>query len=181
MKNRLLIANDFISATCRSHAMIPAMLNNLDPGKRLLVYLVINVIVSALTTLIVLVLWTRFTLGDVPEFDAGAASSNTTLSQLTINAVIGAGDLENERVIIEHVGSEDILLTGWRLRDESGAEYRFPALVLHPGAEVSVFSRQGDDSASSLYWDRQVSIWKTGERASLIDPSGRTQATYTVP
>lgn len=156
------------------------MLKSLDPGRRLIVYLVINVIVSALTTLLVLALWTRFTLGDFPEFGT-SGSENTEPSQLTINAVIGAGDLENERVIIEHIGSEDISLTGWRLRDESGAEYRFPALVVHPGAEVSVYSREGSDGASSLYWDRQVSIWKSGEEASLIDPSGRTQATYTVP
>lgn len=156
------------------------MLNGLDPGKRLLVYLVVNVIVSALTTLMVLALWTRFTLGDVPEFGP-SDSTNTTVAQLTINAVIGAGDLENERVIIEHIGGEDVSLAGWRLRDESGAEYRFPALVLHPGAEVSIFSREGDDSANALYWDRQVSLWRVGEEASLVDPSGRTQATYTVP
>ena len=156
------------------------MLNSLDPGKRLFVYLVINVVVSALTTLIVLALWTRFTLGDAPELGANPSAS-TNSSQLTINTVIGAGDLENEHVIIEHVGSEDVSLSGWRLRDESGAEYRFPALVLHPGAEVNIYSREGDDSASSLYWDRQIAIWNSREKVSLIDPSGRVQATYTVP
>lgn len=157
------------------------MLNSLDPGKRLIVYLVINVIVSALTTLLVLALWTRFILGGAPNFAPSNPTTDSTSSQLVINAVIGAGNLENERVIIEHVGIEDVSLAGWRLRDESGAEYRFPALVLHPGAEVSVFSRQGDDSASELYWNRQAAVWRSGEQASLIDPSGRTQATYTVP
>ncbi len=156
------------------------MLNRLEPGKRLLVYLVINVIVSALTTLLVLALWMRFTLGDAPTIGPNP-STNADSSELTINAVIGAGDLENEHVIIEHVGSEDVSLTGWRLRDESGAEYRFPALVLHPGAEINVYSREGDDSASSLYWDRQVATWSSGEKVSLIDPSSRVQATYTVP
>jgi hypothetical protein len=156
------------------------MLNNLDPGKRLLVYIVVNVIVSALTTLLVLTLWTQITLGDAPDFGA-TSSIDSSASQLNINAVIGAGDLESEHVIIEHVGIEDVSLTGWRLRDESGTEFRFPALVLHPGAEVSVFSRVGDDSADSLYWDRQVAMWRSGEQVSLIDPNSRTQATYTVP
>jgi hypothetical protein len=156
------------------------VLNSLDPGKRLIVYLVINVTVSALTTLVVLALWTRFTLGEVPEFGTNG-STESTGSQLTINAVIGAGDLENEHVILEHVGSEDISLTGWRLRTDSGAEYRFPALVLHPGAEISVYSQVGDDSASSLYWDRQVSMWRSGEEVSLLDSNGDTKATYTVP
>lgn len=156
------------------------MLNRLDPSKRLIVYLVINVIVSALTTLLVLALWTSFTIGQAPEFGV-VSTTESTSSQLAINAVIGAGDLANERVIIEHVGIGDISLTGWRLRNASGAEYRFPALVLHPGAEISIFSHSGDDSASSLYWDRQVSMWRLGEQASLIDPSGRVQARYTVP
>jgi hypothetical protein len=160
--------------------MIPSMLNSLDPGKRLIVYLVINVIVSALTTLVVLALWTRFTFGEVPEFGTNG-STESTVSQLTISAVIGAGDLENEHVILEHVGSEDISLTGWRLSTDSGAEYRFPALVLHPGAETSVYTQVGDDSASSLYWDRQVSMWRSGEEVSLLDPNGATKATYTVP
>ena len=157
------------------------MLNNLNPGKRLLVYLVINILVSAMTTLVVLALWTRFVLGGAPDFGPSNPTTDSTSSQLVITAVIGAGDLENERVVIEHVGSEDVSLTGWRMRDESSTDYRFPALVLHPGAEVSVFSREGDDSASSLYWDRQVSMWRSGEQASLIDPSGQVQATYTVP
>lgn len=155
------------------------MFKNLQPSKRLLVYIVINVVVSALTALIVLALWTRFTLGEVSDFQNGITPIPS--STLVINAVIGAGDLENEHVIIEHVGNGDISLSGWRLRDESGAEYRFPALVLHPGAQVSIYSRKGDDSASSLYWDREIAVWNSGEKVSLMDPSGRVQATYMVP
>ncbi len=157
------------------------MLNSLDPGKRLLVYVAINIVVSALTALVVLALWTRFVLGGAPDFVPSNPTTDTTSSQLVINAVIGAGDLENEHVIIEHDGSQDVSLSGWRLRDESGAEYRFPALVLHPGAEINVYSREGDNSASSLYWDRQIAIWSSGEKVSLVDPSSRVQATYIVP
>jgi hypothetical protein len=156
------------------------MLNSLDPGKRLLVYIVVNIVVSALTTLIVLTLWTRITLGDVPQFGSPSTESVTT-SDSVISAVIGAGDLENEHVIIEYNGSEDLSLSGWRLRNAQGVEYRFPALVLHPGAEISVFSRQGEDSASNLFWDRLVPMWDSGDQVTLLDPSGRTQATYKVP
>lgn len=157
------------------------MLNSLDPGKRLVVYLVINIIVSALTTLIVMSLWTSLTLSGAPNAAGNQPTAVAGAGQLTINAVIGAGDLENERVQIEHVGDEDVSLAGWRLRDENGNEYRFPALVLHPDAQVNVFSSQGDDSVSALYWDRQVTVWAPGELVSLLDPSGQVQATYTVP
>jgi hypothetical protein len=98
-----------------------------------------------------------------------------------ITGVIGAGDLDNERVVIAHVGDEDISLSGWRLRDEDGNEYRFPALVLHPGAQVNLFTRQGDDTASQLFWNRQVSAWESGELVTLLDISGRRQAEYLVP
>ena len=84
-------------------------------------------------------------------------------------------------MLIEHVGDKDLSLAGWRLRDEDGNEYRFPALVLHPGARVKLFTHAGDDTASELYWDRQVAAWSSGEKVSLLDPRGQEQAGYVVP
>lgn len=158
------------------------MLRNLDPGRRLLVYIVVNVIVSTLTTLIVMALWTNYTLSNEPSLGSLPSAGNRQLaSQLAITAVIGAGDLANEHVTIEHTGSQDLSLAGWRLRDQNGNEFRFPALVLHPGAYVEVFSGQGANSATSLFWGRMVAVWASGELATLLDASGQTQATYLVP
>lgn len=158
------------------------MLDGLDAQKRLLVYLVINVIVSALTTLFVLVLWTRFSLSSAPTLLNGTPAVQAgTRGQLQISAVIGAGDLDNENVVMEHIGDQDVSLAGWSLRDEDGNEYDFPALVLHPGGEVTVFTRQGDDSASQLFWDRRTPVWQSGELVMLFDPSNQQQAGYTVP
>lgn len=158
------------------------MLRNLDPGRRLLVYIVVNVIVSALTTLIVMALWTNYTLSSEPSFGSLPSGGNSQApSQLAITAIIGAGDLTNEHVAIEHNGNADISLAGWRLRDQNGNEYRFPALVLHPGASVDIFSGQGANSATSLFWGRMVAVWASGEQATLLDASGQTQATYLVP
>jgi micrococcal nuclease len=95
--------------------------------------------------------------------------------------VIAVGDLANERVVIEHVGDRDLSLAGWHLLDENGNEYRFPALVLHPEAQVNVFSGQGVDSSTDLYWGRSVAVWATGEQAELLDASGQQQAVYRVP
>jgi hypothetical protein len=161
------------------------MLKELMANKRLGVYLLINVVVSALTTLLVLIVWTQINLAAAPNAlpdSAGTDSSTSAFSeQLQISAVIGAGDIANERVLIQHVGDQELSLSGWRLRDANGNEYRFAALVLHPGAQVNIYTQQGDDSASELFWDRQVAVWETDELVKLIDPNGREQATYTVP
>jgi hypothetical protein len=161
------------------------VLNNLDPSKRLLVYLVINVVVSALTTLMVLVVWSNLTLANLPEFGsqptATAAAVAQVDSEVSINAIIGAGDLTNERVVIQHLGDGDISLAGWRLRDSNGNEYRFPALILHPGAQVNIYTASGDDGASALYWDRSVAVWSSGEQATLLDASGEILANYVAP
>ncbi|HEY4718726.1 MAG TPA: lamin tail domain-containing protein [Anaerolineales bacterium] len=158
------------------------MLNSLDPNKRLLVYLVINVVVSALTTLLVLTIWSRFALA-APEFEGGLAATegSQAAGQVSINSVIAVGDLANERVVIEHISDQDLSLAGWRLRDENGNEYRFPALVLHADARVNVFSGQGADSSTDLYWGRSVAVWASGEQAELLDASGQPQAVYSVP
>jgi len=156
------------------------MLDGLDARRRLIVYLLINIVVSAITTLLVLAVWSSLNLAGVPEF-LNATPGQSGSDQIQITTVIAAGDLENENVLLEHVGDRDVSLAGWVLRDEDGNEYHFPALVLHPGAKVSVFTGQGDDNASELYWDRQVAVWASGEEVSLLDPSNETQASYTVP
>jgi len=158
------------------------MLNSLDPGKRLLVYLVINVIVSAFTALVVLAIWSSFALS-APEFDSSqvATQGSQPSGEVSINTVIAAGDLANEHVVIGHIGDQDLTLAGWRLRDENGNEYQFPALVLHPGAQVNVFSGQGVDTSTDLYWGRSVAVWTAGEQAELLDANKRQQASYLVP
>jgi hypothetical protein len=158
------------------------MLEGLDARKRLGVYLLINVVVSALTTLLVLTIWARITLQNPSSaLDGEANLANTNSGQLEITGVIGAGDVANERVVITHVGTQDVSLSGWRLRDEDGNEYRFPALVLHPNAKVDIYTGQGEDTASRLYWRRQLAVWASGERVLLLDSGSRTQADYVVP
>lgn len=151
-----------------------------DP--RLVRYLLLNVAVSIVTALIVMSVWTFFVFRDSPAvLDANGAPVQIASSQLRVGAVVAAGDLQNERVTIEHTGQQELSLVGWRLRDGSGIEFRFPALVLHPGGQVSVYTRQGDDTVSELYWDRQVAVWSNGETLTLLDSNGDVQATFVVP
>lgn len=153
-----------------------------DP--RLVRYLLLNVVVSIITALIVMSLWTFFVFRQSPldlPLEGPSGNNQAVSDQLRVVAVVAPGDIQNERVTIEHIGNQELALAGWRLRDGDGVEFRFPALVLHPGGQVAVFSRQGDDTVAELYWDRQAAVWSKGEELTLLDASGKVQATYTVP
>lgn len=158
------------------------MLREIFSNRRLITYIGINIVISALTALLVIWAWTQFALNSTPASLSGNPVAVGAFSgQLSISALIGAGDIENERVTITHIGDEDVSLLGWILRGNGSLEYRFPALVLHPGGEVAVYTRTGDDGAAQLFWDRQIPAWESGEIVNLYDPSGTLQATYSLP
>lgn len=165
----------------------------MENRKPLLNYILINIAVSALTTLLVLVVWNRLTALPEPKSSAAMATatvlsesasvseSSNFADQLKITTIIGTGDNGNERVLIDHIGTEDVLLAEWTLRDEDGNRYTFPALILHSGASVEVFSRQGEDSVTRLFWNQDDPIWSISETATLQDPTGEIQASYKIP
>lgn len=100
---------------------------------------------------------------------------------LAIESILGAGELETERVIIHHVGEKEVSLVGWQLQDGDGNAYSFPALTMFQGGAVTVYSREGTSTVVELYWGQDEPIWESGEQAFLIDPDGQVQAVYTVP
>ncbi len=174
--------------------------------KRLIYFLLLNVVVSALTTyLVVSIMLQRYpnaTLGQ-PLADIGGAALNgggtggggsdreedggngsitvTSIGKMEIDSIIGAGDVENERVLIRHVGDEEISLAGWQLQDEDGNSFTLPALTMFTGGAVTVYSRAGVNTVVELYWGMNKPVWEEGEKAFLVDPNGGVQAVYTVP
>jgi len=174
--------------------------------KRLFYFLLLNVVVSALTTyLVVSIMLERFphaTLaqpmpglagspqngsgveggGSDEEDDGGNGSLTvTSIGQMEIDSIIGAGDVDNERVLIRHVGDEEISLAGWELQDEDGNSFTLPALTMFTGGAVTVYSRTGVNTVVELYWGKNKPVWEEGEKALLVDPNGGVQAVYTVP
>lgn len=170
--------------------------------RRIIYFLLLNVIVSALTT------WTVVTLffnqpAAAPESlptsaPASGGSDLLLVTQpavgqdgpeagevvpdvLSIESIIGAGELDTERVLIQHIGEKEISLTGWQLRDEDGNVYNFPALTMFQGGAVTVYSRRGTSTVVELYWGQDVPMWRPGEQAFLIDPQGEVRAVYIVP
>lgn len=170
----------------------------MDRWKRLLAFLLLNVLVTALTMWAVLALWTRAnplpgTADMPPPAAAGPQQASTpapaeaspgepvSAGQLQINTVVAAGDLPNERVLIRHVGAEEISLAGWRLEDENGNSFLFPSLRMFSGGAVTVYTRAGTNTVVELYWGLERPAWQPGEWVRLLDPQGTVQAEYLIP
>jgi hypothetical protein len=177
-------------------------------------YLILNVLVSAATTVAVLYAWDQLrpprlpegaqailaaeqaaSQGNPPE-SSGASSwqqAPTTTAQavpgapqdlaavIEIGGVVGAGDLNQEYVLLKRLGEGDLNLAGWALQNGRGETYAFPDLMLYKGGAVQVYSRPGSDTATFLYWNRTGPAWQTGGTVTLLDPQGQARATYAIP
>lgn len=162
-------------------------------------YLILNVIVSALTTLLVLWLWSR-AQGKLPNMSQGSELQNNTIPAYTaptatslpplpplenpalvIVNVFGTGDLENEVVVLQNVLDSEVWLGGWQIVDENGNQYTFQSLVLNHNAQIQLFSRPGFDTVNSLFWGQNEAVWQPGETVKLIDYQGETRSTLKIP
>lgn len=173
--------------------------------RRVLYFLLLNVLVSALTVWAVVTIMLRNqpapiapppTLAsqadEMPEVivvTQPAASSgldqapaeDPTPEDLEIAGVIGAGELDIERITIRHIGESEVSLLGWSIQDEDGYLYRFQSFTMFRGGEVSVYTGPGVSSVQQMYWGLEEPVWHSGERAFLVNPEGIVHAVYTVP
>lgn len=85
----------------------------------------------------------------------------------------------DECAILENTSDEPVTMTRWVLADDDGHAYEFPEFVLGAGEQVTVWSREGVDTASDLYWGRAATVWNDeGDLAELRDNAGTPVATY---
>jgi hypothetical protein len=142
--------------------------------RRLILYLLLNVLISALVTGTILFLYDRF---GRPACSNGIGAG----TGVNIGGITGAGTAVNEIVTLQNTGDESVVLTGWVLRDGDGAALTFPQLTLYPGGTVQVHTAKGVDSVTDLYWGQSASIWEPGELAVLYDTQGLARAFYRIP
>lgn len=83
-----------------------------------------------------------------------------------------------EWVAIVNLGSAEVDLGGWTLRDGSSSHrYRFPPFVLAVGARVRVRSGCGQDTGDTLHWCASTPVWNDhGDHVLLLDPFGNIAA-----
>jgi len=175
----------------------------MNQAKKLTFYVVLNIIVSAVTILIVFYLWENTQLKnllfDTPDQAAEQSLPTSSLdtAEETSNLIIeigevgGVGNLATEyvRLIRPGADAEDtISLQGWRIKDESNQEYSIleqsglASLELHSqGVWVDIYTKAGNSNPIELYLGLSDPIWQPGETVTLIDPQGEIHDTYMIP
>jgi hypothetical protein len=173
--------------------------------RRIFYFLLLNVVVSAVTVWVTATIFFRThppdkdpvipTLvsqtggesGDLLVTEPAAVSDQSddvldvTSELLEIESILGPGELDAEQVLIKHIGEKEVSLVGWQLQDQDGNVFIFPALTMFQGGAVTVYTREGTSTVVELYWGLDEPIWESGEQAFLLDPDGEIQAVYTVP
>lgn len=166
--------------------------------------ILLNILISAMTTLTVLFVWDR--LNPKPEIVSfGCISETAPLSPLptpivneeivveptfvfpnedifvNIRAIVGAGDLAMEYVEVVNQGENPANLTGWQLINPSGNTFTFPTLILNSGGAIKVLSKTGTNSVIELFWQSDLPIWQHGDTARLLNADGEVVRTYSIP
>jgi hypothetical protein len=142
--------------------------------RRLILFLFLNILVSALVTGSILFLYDRF---GRPECASGIGAA----SGISITNVSSVSDGNAEIITLENTGDEAVVLTGWVLQDGEGTAYTFPQLTIYPGGSIKLHTGNGEDSATDLFWDLSASTWESGELAVLYDTQGLARAFYRIP
>jgi hypothetical protein len=142
--------------------------------RRLILFLFLNILVSALVTGSVLFLYDRF---GRPECVSGIGEA----SGVGITNVSSIGDGDTEIITLANTGDAAVVLTGWVLQDGQGTAYTFPQLTIFPGGSIKLHTGDGDDSATDLFWGLSASTWESSELAVLYDTQGLARAFYRIP
>lgn len=165
--------------------------------KNWLPFIILNILVSAGTTLLVLMIWTK--AHPPQEIKIEVPSSTTNQNQLSatvpldpanlpsldvelveIQGVIAPGDAKNEYVIIKKLGAEILDLTGWYLMSESSERFEFPKFQILQG-QVDIYTRSGTNSVNQLFWGQSEAMWHSGDTVVLFDFAGQERAVYQLP
>ncbi len=159
---------------------------------RYLPFILLNILISALTTLAVLWGWdqlqsTRSVRSNPSETSNLPSAVSEPLPPtdepvIKIDNVFGAGNGNLEAVRIMRVSRTPIWLTGWQLKDENGNTFTFPELgLLQEGAFVEVYTRTGHNTPFELYWNLEKAVWSSGETARVVDRDGNLRAEFKIP
>jgi LysM repeat protein len=102
--------------------------------------------------------------------------------QIEITEVLGAGLVDQERVVITNLGDRLADMQGWTLTDADGNIYVFPNFRLWSGGNVTVHTRIGQDGnpPANFYWGKLEAVWSAGEVVVLKDAGGSTLSTLVV-
>ena len=97
-----------------------------------------------------------------------------------IDSVVSPGNMFLEAVRIANPGANAVL-TGWKLRAPTGAEYVFGEFSLVAQGAVLVHTAEGIDTSIDLYWNLKETLWHSGDEILLLDALGNLRSAYVIP
>jgi hypothetical protein len=101
-------------------------------------------------------------------------------SEIEIVGIVRAGDVTAEGIRIRNNGRV-VDISNWVLSDADGNSYTFTDQLIFSNAELTLYTRTGQDVPISRYWGLETAVWQAGDVATLVDEEGEVQATYRVP
>jgi len=164
----------------------------MKPRNKWLPFLFLNIIISALTTLLVLFFWNRAHPTQQINLPANLDPIANEQPQPTVTLpandiqlikivnVFGAGSLDNEYLVLERVGEGALSLTSWKLMDDDGNEFSFPEMELIQG-QLEIYSHSGVNTVNKLFWNASEAVWKSGEAVHLVDYQNQERASFIIP
>ncbi|WP_292366182.1 MULTISPECIES: MBL fold metallo-hydrolase [unclassified Methanoculleus] len=110
---------------------------------------------------------------------AGATTTAPAPTAPSSGVYIADLDLRDERITVTNAEETAVNLTGWTVTDEGTRNtYTFPIFTLDAGADVTVHTGTGNDTATDLYWGRETPVWNNdGDLATLADANGTVVST----
>lgn len=111
------------------------------------------------------------------------AESPVTLKIIQIEADAPGSDAQNpngEWIEIANQGNEPVQMQGYTLKDEANHIYTFGNFSVAPGLAFRLYSGQGQDSATALYWGFVgKSVWNNDSDAAFLrDAQGALVDTF---
>lgn len=101
-------------------------------------------------------------------------------ARVQIRDVTDAGDVTAEGVEIENTG-DTVNIAGWTLIDQDSNTFTFPEQFLFSNARVTVYTREGQNTAIAFFWGQDQPVWQSGDVVTLQNAAGEVQSTYQIP
>ncbi len=120
---------------------------------------------------------------DKPAVSAAPAAAPTTAAQsgvvsVRISGVQFPGQRTRESVAILNEGDQ-VDLTGWSIEAAGNKVYTFKGFVLFRDSFITLYTTNGSDSPTSLFWNQNDAVWKKGDTVTLKQ-GDKVVATYSV-
>jgi beta-lactamase superfamily II metal-dependent hydrolase len=111
--------------------------------------------------------------GAYTSTDSTTTEESETPSSTESTVYVSDLNLQDEWVQISNTGPSSVSLNGWKIEDDSKHTYTFPSYTLDSGTTVTVYTGEGTNTATDLYWGSDSSIWNNDrDTAYLYDDSG---------